>query len=142
MASLSQVLRMHDLILLEQEGNVLITKSTKVTQIPPIVSSDLPDSKSGNAALVTRVFRLKNASPGSIAAILRPMISQNALIEVSNETNQLIVTDITTNVDQIANLLISLDSSHSPLDVDLYTVKNLPPKDLILFCSADPKPFY
>src|SRR5580700_6597192 len=45
MTALAQVLRMHDLLLLEQDGNVLITKSTRVSQIPPIVSSDLPESQ-------------------------------------------------------------------------------------------------
>src|SRR5271156_2563705 len=51
MAAVSQVLRMHDLMLLEQDGNVLITKSTKVNQIPTIVSADLLHSKADNAAL-------------------------------------------------------------------------------------------
>src|ERR1700722_12157186 len=127
MSALSQVLRMHDLTLIEQDGNVLITKSKTVNQIAPIVSSDLPDSKAKNAALVTRVFRLKNASVNTIAGIIRPMCSDSALIEVSLETRQLIVTDVTTNVDQIASLLTSLDAPHSPLDVETYVVKNIPP---------------
>ncbi len=141
MAALAQVLRMHDFILLEENGNVLITKSTKVNQIPPIVSADLPDSQAGNAALVTRVFRIKNANVNSIAAIIRPMSSDTALIEVSTETRQLIVTDIATNVDQIASLLTSLDAPHSPLDVDTYVVKNISPADLIALTQQILNPF-
>ena len=141
MAVLSQVLRMHDLILLEQGGNVLITKSTKVNQIPPIVSADLPDSQAGNAAIVTRVFQIKNANINSIAAIIRPMSSAGALIEISPETRQLIVTDIATNVDQIAQLLSSLDAPHSPLDIEMYVVKHISPLELITLTQQIVTPF-
>ncbi len=141
MSVLSQVLRTHGLILLEQDGNVLITKSTNVNQIPPIVSSDLPESHAGNAALITQVFRIKNANITTIAGIIRPMTSQGALIEMSPETRQLIVTDITTNVEQIATLLLSLDAPHSPLDVETYIVKNISPRDLITLTEQILKPF-
>jgi len=141
MAALSQVLRMHDLILLEQDGNVLITKSKNVNQIPPIVSNDLPESHAANAALITRVFRLKNANVNTIAGIIRPMCSDSALIEVSAETRQLIVTDVTTNVEQIASLLTSLDAPHTPLDVETYVVKNIPPQDLIAMTHQILTPF-
>jgi type III secretion protein C len=141
MSALSQVLRMHDLVLLEQGGNVLITKSRRVNQIPPIVSNDLPESQPGNAALITRVFRLKNANVNTIAGIIRPMCSDTALIEVAVETRQLIVTDLTTNVEQIASLLTSLDAPHTPLDVENYVVKNIPPQDLITMTQQILAPF-
>lgn len=141
MSALSQVLRLHDLILLQQDGNVLITKNRKVNQIPPIVSSDLPDSRAENAALITRVFRIKNANLNTIASIIRPMCSDSSLIEVSVETRQLIVTDVTTNVEQIASLLASLDAPHTPLDVDTYVVKNIPPGDLITMTQQILNPF-
>jgi type II secretory pathway component GspD/PulD (secretin) len=141
MSALSQVLRMHDLTLLEEDGNVLITKSKTVNQIAPIVSSDLSESDATRAAIVTRVFRIKNGNVNSIANILRPMISAGALIEVSVETRQLIVTDITTNVDQIASLLTSLDAPHSPLDVETYVVKNISPPDLISLSQQILSPF-
>lgn len=141
MAVVSQVLRMHNLILLEQDGNVMITTNNKVNQIPPIVSYDLPDSRAGNAAIVTRVFRIKNANISSIASIIRPMTSEGALIETSPETRQLIVTDITANVDQIASLLMSLDAPHTPLDVDTYVVRNISPEDLIALTQQILNPF-
>lgn len=141
MSALSQVLRMHDLLLLQQDGNVLITKSKKVNQIPPIVSSDLAESEAANAALITQVFRIKNANVNTIATIIRPMCSDSALIEVSAETRQLIVTDVTTNVEQIASLLTSLDAPHSPLDIETYVVKNIPPQDLITLTQQILNPF-
>ncbi|MBS0651741.1 MAG: hypothetical protein JSR93_11320 [Verrucomicrobia bacterium] len=141
MSALAQVLRVHDMTLLEQESNVLIVKSTDVNQIPTIVSGDLPDSQAGNAALVTQVFRIKNANPNAVAGILRPMTSKGALIEVSNETRQLIVTDITTNVEKIASLLASLDAPHTPLDIESYVVKNIGPQELIALTQQILSPF-
>lgn len=141
MSALAQVVRMHDLSLIEQDGNVLITKNKNVHAIAPIVSADIPDSKAGNSVLVTRVFRIKNASVSSIANILRPMTSSEALIEVSVETRQLIVTDITTNVEQIASLLESLDTPHTPLDVGTYIVRQIAPSDLIVFTQQILNPF-
>ncbi len=131
MAALGQVLRMHDLVLLEEGNNVLITKNTTVRQIPPIISQDMTDPDAFRAAIVTRVFRIKNANVNAVASIIRSMISVGALVEISAETRQLIVTDLAANVDQIAALLDSLDAPHSPLDVETFVVKNIPPIDLI-----------
>lgn len=138
---LAQVLRTHDLILVEQEGNILITKSTKVNAIPTIVSSDLPETINGNTALVTRVFRIKNANINSIANIIRPMTSDGALIEISAETRQLIVTDVASNVDQVASLLASLDAPHTPLEIESYGVKNVSSNELITLTQQILAPF-
>jgi type III secretion protein C len=141
MSALIQVLRINQLTLLEQDNSLIITKSTDVTQIPTIVSGDLPDSKMTQAPIITRVFRIKNASVASIATIIRPMTSKGALIEVSAETRQLIVTDITTNVDKIALLLASLDAPHTPLEIDSYEAKNISPKDIIALTTQILSPF-
>lgn len=141
MSVLSQVLRMHNLNLLEQEGNVLITTSNKVNQIPTIVSADLPPPQTHNAALITRIFRIKNANVNSVARIIKPMVSETALIEVSDETRQLIVTDITTNIDQIGALLSSLDAPHTSLEVESYKIRHAQPAELILLAQQILTPF-
>ncbi len=141
MAALAQVLRAHDLLLIEQDGNVLITKYKTINAIAPIVSADMPNAKEGNSALVTRVFRIKNANVNTVANIIRPMTSQDALIEISVETRQLIVTDITANVDQIAMLLLSIDAPNTPLDVDTYVVKHISPQQLIDLTEKILNPF-
>lgn len=141
MSVLAQVLRSHDLSLLEQGGNVLITRSTSINQIPTIISGDLPHSDAGNAMLVTRVFRIKNANAASLATIIRPLMSKGSLIDVSIETRQLIVTDITTNVDKIATLLASLDAPHSPLDIESYVVRHVSPEALIQLAQQIVQPF-
>lgn len=141
-SALIQVLRINNLTLLEHEGNYVITRNPAVTQIPTIVSGEaktvpLPPS----TAIVTRVFRIKNTNVNSIAAIIRTMVSQQALVSVSNETNQLIVSDIVTNIEEIANLLASIDSPHSPLDIEGYHAKNVSPKELAATVQVIMTPF-
>ncbi|MGE5196588.1 MAG: secretin N-terminal domain-containing protein, partial [Anaerolineae bacterium] len=136
-----QILRIHNLKLLEEDNNLIITKSQDVNQIPAIVSGDTPDAKSAAAAIVTRVFRVKNGNPNTISAIIRPMMSQGALVEIANETRQLIVTDITTNVDKIAALLSSLDAPHSPLEIETYVAKNISSTELIELATKIITPF-
>jgi type II secretory pathway component GspD/PulD (secretin) len=128
MATLIQVLRIHGLELLEQDNSIVIHKSPAVRQIATLVTDG---SKEGNAPIVTRIFRMKNAKPDSIAAVIRPMLSASALLETSPETRQLILTDITANVDKVAALIENLDSPHTPLEIKIYEAKHNNPEFLI-----------
>ena len=123
MSILIQVLRINGLVVLEQDNNLIITKVRTVSQLATVISSDLPDV-AGNSPLVTRVFRIKNANLNTVASVIKPMMSDSALLEVSAETKQLIITDITTNVDKISSLLASIDAPHSSLEIDSYIAKN------------------
>lgn len=126
MATLLQTLRIHGLTLLEQGNNLVIHNNQTVRQMASLVFSD------GSAApIVTRVFRLQHANPGSVAAIIKPMISDEALIEVSEETRQLILTDVTASVDKAAALIENLDAPHSPMEIRTYQVKFNSPEYLI-----------
>ncbi len=141
-SALIQVLRVHGLTLLEQEGNFLITQSSSgVNQISTVVSGDIPDSIRTKAPIVTRVFRIKNASVSHIASLIKPMTSQTSQIEISEQTSQLIITDITTNVDKIALLLLSLDTPHSNLEIEAYTAKHVYPLDIITLTQQILAPF-
>jgi type II secretory pathway component GspD/PulD (secretin) len=140
LSALIQTLRARGFTLLEQDSNLLITKSGDINQIATLVTPENPDNKH-DSPIVTRVFRIQNASLTSIANIIKPMISKNAMLDVSPETRQLIVTDITTNVDKIAKLLITLDSNHSPLDIETYRAKNMSAESLILLTKQLVQPF-
>ena len=120
MATLIQVLRIRGLSIIEQEGNLLIHRSGDVKQVATIVTGD----EETKAPIVTRIFRIQNAKPDSIAAIIRPMISAESLLETSPETRQLIITDIKANVEKVASLIEILDSPHTPLDIQSYEVSN------------------
>lgn len=132
MATLLQVLRIHGLLLLEQDNNLVIHKSESVKQIATLVTEG---SQEGSAAIVTRIFRIKNAKPESLAAIIQPMISSSALLETSAETRQLILTDLKANVDKIAALIENLDSPYTLLDIKSFSVKYNKPDFLIELAS-------
>ncbi len=121
MSTLVQILRIHGLQLLEQDNNLVIHKSDDVKQLAKLVTGS---GQGGKSPIVTRIFRIKNAKADSIAAIIRPMISQAALLEVSAETRQLILTDVTANVDKVANLIENLDSPHTQLQIRSYEIQN------------------
>ena len=121
MGTLVQLLRIHGLSILEQDNNLVIHRSPDVKQIATLVTGKNAQEK---APIVTRVFRVANVKPESLAAIIRPMISAEALLEVSTETRQLIITDVTTNVNKVASLIEILDSPHTPLDIQSYEPSN------------------
>ena len=137
---LIQTLRINGLIVLEQDGNLIITKMRNVAQLATVVSSDLPPSKS-ISPLVTRVFRIKNANLDTVASIIKPMLSDSALLEVSSETKQVIITDITTNVDKISTLLATIDIPHSSLEVDTYVASHVELQELIKMTTQIVMPF-
>lgn len=128
MATLVQVLRIHGLELLEQGGSLVIHKSPNVKQMATLVTDA---TQNGNAPIVTRIFRVKNAKPDSIAAVIRPMISTSAILESSPETRQLILTDVTANVDKIAALIENLDSPHTLLEIKSFDAHHNSPEFLI-----------
>ncbi len=132
MATLIQVLRVHGCMLLEQDNNLVIHKSKDVKQVANLVTGS---SQEGTSPIVTRIFRLRNANPGSIAAVIQPMISTTALLEVSAETKQLILTDITANVDKIAALIENLDSPHTTLEIKSFSAQHNKPDFLIELAS-------
>ncbi len=132
MATLIQVLRVHGLLLLEQGNNLVIHKSAEVKQMATLVTEESTGSR---APIVTRIFRVKNTKPESIAAIVQPMISSSAILEVSSETRQLILTDITANVDKISALIENLDSPHTQIVIKSYKSINNPPEFLISLAS-------
>lgn len=117
MATLLQTLRVYGFEILEQEGSLLIHKGTGVHQIATLVTEN---NLHENAPIVTRVFRVRHLKPDSIAAIIRPMISSASILEVLAETHQIILTDITSNVDKVASLIEILDSPYNPLEVKSY----------------------
>lgn len=128
MATLVQVLRVHGCMLLEQDNNLVIHKSADVKQLANLVTDS---SQPSHSPIVTRIFRLNNANPGSVAAVIQPMISSTAMLEVSAETRQLILTDVTANVDKIAALIENLDSPHTLLEIKSFNAQHNKPDFLI-----------
>lgn len=131
MTALLQELRIHDLQLIEDNNNLIIHKNPKVTGISKVVSDDIPNSSEKDTDIVTQVFRLNTLDTERAVLILRPLVSDGALVEPLKDTNQLIVTDITANVEKISTLLKSLDAPNSGLVIGQY-VSRLTPIDTLI----------
>ena len=123
MTALIQELRIHDLTLIEQGNNLIIHRNLRVNSVSKVVAEDLPGSLDNNAEIVTQVFRLNTLDPAKAAGIIRPLISDRALVEPLRETNHLIVTDVVSNVNQIGELLKSIDAPNSGLVIGQYVAR-------------------
>lgn len=123
MAALLQELRVHNLSLTEQGNNVIIHKNASVTAISSVVADNLPEEQKPKTEIITRLFRLNSADPSKLAVILRPLMSASAIIEVFKDTNHLIVTDIASNIDEVALLIKSLDAPNNGLVIGQYVVR-------------------
>ena len=135
MAALLQELRIHDLDLIEQGNTIIIHRNSKVAGISKVITDKSTDEEIAKADIVTKVFRLNTLEAERASVILKPMISASALVEVIKETNQLIVTDISSNVREITTLLQALDSPHSGFVIGQYVVRTQQSEVLIAIAS-------
>ncbi|NRA90948.1 MAG: hypothetical protein HRU43_07485 [Simkaniaceae bacterium] len=131
MAAFIQVLRINGLDLIEQGNNLVITRGSGVKQIATVVSKEVPLSENYIPPIMTRVFTVKNANPATLAGIIRPLLSDNAIIEVSEATRNIIVTDITQNIEEVHKLFYTLDMPKSALNIDSFRCRNNSPEQLI-----------
>ncbi|MCH9811648.1 hypothetical protein K0U07_02665 [bacterium] len=138
-SALVQLLRIYNLSLIEEGNNLIIHKNPGVKQIPTVVSAEHP-LKGEDPALMTRVFRIHQGNPTNIAALLTPLLSTKALIEVSIDTRQIIVTDVPSSIQTVGELLKSLDTTEMAYDVDSYVAENMSALELEVFAAKIMKP--
>jgi type III secretion protein C len=124
MTALLQELRIRDLLLIEQGNNLIIHRNPRVRSPARIVSENTSEPVGRASELVTRVFRLNTFDPIRAAEIVRPLLSEDAVIEVVRDTNTLIITDLTAATDKIAQLIVALDSPNNGVTVGQYVVIN------------------
>lgn len=122
--ALMQELRIHDFNLLEQGDNIIIHSNGNVRAPGMVKAESLPDTMSHNADIVTQVFRLNTANATSVSAMIKPMLSTTAILEVLADTNHIILTDVNSNVQKIATLMKSIDAPNSSLIIGQYVVRN------------------
>lgn len=131
MAALLQELRIHDLMLIEENNNLIIHRNPKVNSISRVVPEGLQDKRITDADIITQVFRLNTLDPEKAAQILRPLTSDSALIEVLKDSNHLIITDLSSNIQKISQLLKSIDAPNSGVVIGQY-VSRLTPIDTLI----------
>ncbi|WP_158307240.1 secretin N-terminal domain-containing protein [Simkania negevensis] len=131
MSALIQVLKVNGFGVVEQGNNLLITRSGTVSQIATVVSQESPLAEGHIPPIMTRVFKIKNTNPSIVGQLISPLLSKDAVLEVSAQTRHVIITDITQNIEEIQKLLLTLDAAKSPLNIDSYTTRNNSPETLI-----------
>lgn len=124
MTALLQELRIHGLSLIEEGNNLIIHRSDSIQTLSKVNVDGDPPIGQKDSQLVTQVFKFNTLDPEKAATIIRPLLSKQALVEPSEETRHLIVTDLVTNIRQIALLFKSIDSPDSGLVIGQYVVKN------------------
>jgi len=125
MTVLMNELRIHGLSMIEQGNNIIIHNNPNVNSISTVLPNAGNENIPPNAQIVTRVFRLSSMDPSKARDIISPMLSQAALIEAIPETGFFIVTDLTANVEKVADLLVLLDSPTAGIVVGQYKGQNL-----------------
>ena len=133
-AALIQVLRLNGLDIIEQGTSVVISRGS-IKQIATVVSPEVPLEGQAIPPMMTRVFRVKNTNPQSLAKLIGPLLSPNAILEVSEETRHLILTDITQNIQEIDKLFSSLDIPQTSLTIDSFSAQNQSPQALVTLAT-------
>lgn len=124
MTALIQELRIHGLYLIEQENNLIIHRNKEERSISRVNTNGAPETSPRDSELVTQVFRLNTLDPGRAQRIINPLLSNNAIIETSDDTRHIIVTDLVTNIKEIEILFKDIDSPNSGLVIGQYVVRN------------------
>lgn len=120
MAALLQELRIHGLALMEQGNNLIIYPQSGVVSPATLFSEDSHSPQE----IVTRVFRIEHVSSEKISDIVTRMLSPQALVQTLPDSNTLIVTDLSTNVDRISDIIRVLDLPSQTFDIGQYAVNN------------------
>jgi len=119
-SALVQVLRIHDMQLLQEGQNYIIHKRSDVKQIPRVVSSQNPLQEGEHPAIITKVFQIENGNPTRMASLISPLLSLQAQVEVSADTRQLIITDTSASINNVSLLLKSIDTVNSTIGMYSY----------------------
>jgi len=122
--ALIQELRIHGLELIEEGNNFIIHQNPQVRSISRVSVDGVPEESPKETEIVTQVFRLNTLDPSQAQSILSPMLSDNAIISVAEETRHIVVTDLVQNIRQIETLLKSMDAPNSGMVLGQYVVRN------------------
>lgn len=139
-AALLQILKMHGLSVVEQGNNVLVYRDQNMSKVSTVITDDNINA-SCDQAIITRVFRLFNVDVERVAQIVKALISPQATVEASVQTRHLVVTDITANVNKIADLINALDTPNVTIDVTEYEVERADAQDLAAYARQILDPF-
>ncbi len=143
---LLQRLQANGLTITEQGNTLLIHKNPAVRSPGEVVIEGETGEPQGE--VITQVFRLNTLDPDKISEIIRPLLSNDALILVLRDSNNLILTDLKSNVGKIADLIAHLDAPIGGMEIGQYASENslaislISSAEQILRPLAQGNPFY
>lgn len=140
--ALLQVLRIHDMSLIEQGDTFLIHKNPAVKALSEVVIDNYgsPQRPSGNAEIITQVIQLNTLDANSAQGVISSLMSSRGMVETFTETNHLVITDFTENVKRIIQVLKGVDAPQSGLTLGQYVVRNTDLSTLLELAQGIMKP--
>lgn len=126
MATLLQILRIHDLSVIEENDNIIIHRNPGVKGLGNVVVDNYgtPYTIPPDADIVTQVIQLNTLDAMTAQNVVSNLISSRGIIEVFRETNHIVVSDFRDNVKQIVQVLRGVDAPASSQTVGQYVVRN------------------
>lgn len=106
---LLSALRLQGYAAVEEDGlTKIVPEADAKTHAVPVLGMQAGDAPRGDR-MVTRVFSLRHESASQMAAVLRPLVSNNNTVSAFPANNTLIVTDYAENIDRIAAIVAAID---------------------------------
>ena len=106
-----------------QGGAVALSPRGPSSSASPQVPNSIASNTGNNSGQVlTQIFRLEHENANNLIPVLRPLISPNNTINVSPNSNALIITDYSDNLQRLARIIANLDSA-SVGETEVVTLK-------------------
>ncbi len=106
-----------------QGGAVALSPRGPSSSASPQAPNSIASNTGNNSGQVlTQIFRLEHENANNLIPVLRPLISPNNTINVSPNSNALIITDYSDNLQRLARIIANLDSA-SVGETEVVTLK-------------------
>lgn len=125
-SALLQELRIHGLALFQQDNNFIIYPALGSLSPATLLTPEGPNPEVG-----TRIFQMRYVSAKSAEAIMTRMLSDQAIVQVVVESNSLLITDFTTNIERAASIIQVIDTLSAAYDMGQYVSTNNRIEDLV-----------
>lgn len=142
MVALLQVLRIHDLSVIEDGDNFIIHRNPAVKSLSNVVIDNYgtPVEIPPDAEIITQVIQLNTLDALNAQNVVSNLMSARGIVEVFRDTNHLVISDFAVNVKQIVQVLKGVDAPASSLTVGQYIVRNTSLDTLVEIAQSILKP--
>lgn len=102
-------------------GNVLRIVSDKTVRTNPVPVTS--DRRRANSEFITHVMELENISATKLIPVLRPLVPQEGHMAAYSDTNAIIISDTSENVEKLMKIIARLDKS-STLETEVVKLQH------------------